>query len=212
MLGLHSLPLFVASCLLLNLTPGQDTMYIIGRSLAQGRKAGVLSMMGIMTGVLVHTLLAAFGLSAVLATSARAFAVVKYAGAFYLIWIGIGYIRNPTPGADSLEMAPEGNLRPGTIFRQGVLTNVLNPKVSLFFLSFLPQFIDPGVHFVFIPFLLLGMIFFTTGSLWCLVLVYGATWLTGRLKRRASLGGILKKATGVMFVGLGIKLAISRMH
>jgi threonine/homoserine/homoserine lactone efflux protein len=86
---------------------------------------------------------------------------------------------------------------------------VLNPKVSLFFLSFLPQFVDPGTQLVFIPFLLLGMIFFTTGSIWCLVLVYGATWVTGRLRCRASLGGIIKKATGALFVGLGIKLAIS---
>jgi threonine/homoserine/homoserine lactone efflux protein len=86
---------------------------------------------------------------------------------------------------------------------------MLNPKVSLFFLSFLPQFVDPGTQLVFFPFFLLGMIFFTTGSIWCLVLVYGATWVTGRLLRRASLGGILKKATGALFVGLGIKLAIS---
>ena len=209
MLGIHSLPLFVVSCILLNLTPGQDTMYIIGRSLAQGRKAGVLSVMGIMTGVLVHTLLAGFGLSAVLASSAIAFSVVKYAGAVYLIWIGIGYLRSPNRGADTIEMGPLKGLQPGGIFRQGVLTNVLNPKVSLFFLSFLPQFVDPGTQLVFIPFLLLGMIFFTTGSIWCLVLVYGATWVTGRLRCWDSLGGIIKKATGALFVGLGIKLAIS---
>ncbi len=208
--GIHSLPLFVVSCLLLNLTPGQDTMYIIGRSLAQGRRAGVLSVMGIMTGVLVHTMLAAFGLSAVLAASAMAFAVVKYAGAVYLIWIGIGYLRDPVRGADTHKTPPEEDLRSGAIFRQGVLTNVLNPKVSLFFLSFLPQFIDPGVQPVFIPFLLLGLIFFTTGSIWCLVLVQGATWVTAKLQRRASLGGIMKKATGALFVSLGIKLAISR--
>ena len=212
MFGIHSLPLFVVSCILLNLTPGQDTMYIIGRSLAQGRKAGVLSVMGVMTGVLVHTLLAAFGLSAVLASSAIAFSVVKYAGAAYLIWIGIGYLRSPNRGVDTIKAGSSVELQPGGIFRQGVLTNVLNPKVSLFFLSFLPQFVDPGTQFEFIPFFLLGMIFFTTGSIWCLVLVYGATWATGRLLRRASLGGILKKATGALFVGLGIKLAISRVH
>jgi len=209
MFGIHSLPLFVVSCILLNLTPGQDTMYIIGRSLAQGYNAGVLSVMSVMTGVLVHTLLAAFGLSAVLASSAIAFSVVKYAGAAYLIWIGIGYLRSPNRGADTIKAGSSVELKPGGIFRQGVLTNVLNPKVSLFFLSFLPQFVDPGTQFVFIPFLLLGMIFFTTGSIWCLVLVYGATWATGRLLRRASLGGILKKATGALFVALGIKLAIS---
>ena len=209
MFGIHSLPLFIVSCIMLNLTPGQDTMYIIGRSLTQGRKAGVLSVLGIMTGVLAHTLLAAFGLSAVLASSAIAFSVVKYAGAAYLIWIGIGYLRSRNRGGDSIEAGSLEELQPGGIFRQGVLTNVLNPKVSLFFLSFLPQFVDPGTQLVFIPFFLLGMIFFTTGSIWCLVLVYAASWMTGRLRYRDSLGRILKKTTGALFVGLGIKLAIS---
>ena len=167
-------------------------------------------MMGIMTGVLVHTLLAAFGLSAVLAASAMAFAAVKYAGAVYLIWIGIGYLRSPARSVDSLHASPESNLQSGAIFRQGVLTNVLNPKVSLFFLSFLPQFVDSSVQPVFIPFLILGLIFFVTGSIWCLVLVYGATWVTAKLQRRAALGGIMKKTTGALFIGLGIKLAISR--
>ena len=212
MIGVHSLPLFVASCILLNLTPGQDTMYIIGRSLAQGRKAGVLSVMGIMCGVLVHTLLAAFGLSAVLAASAGAFSMVKYAGAGYLIWIGIGYLRSPPGGPRTPERSAEKSLQSGAIFRQGVLTNVLNPKVSLFFLSFLPQFVDPGVQLVFIPFLLLGMIFFTTGSIWCLVLVYGATWMSGRLRQQASWAVFFKKATGALFVGLGVKLALSRVQ
>lgn len=211
MFGVHSLPVFIVSCILLNLTPGQDTMYIIGRSLAHGRRAGILSVMGIMTGVLVHTLLAAFGLSAVLAASAMAFTVVKYAGAVYLIWIGIGYLRSPGARHTTPQTSPEKNLRPATVFRQGVLTNVLNPKVSLFFLSFLPQFVDPGVQFVFAPFLLLGMIFFTTGSIWCLTLVYGATWITGRLQQQAPLGMVLKKATGALFVGLGVKLALSRV-
>jgi RhtB (resistance to homoserine/threonine) family protein len=212
MFGIHSLPLFIVSCIMLNLTPGQDTMYIIGRSLVQGRKAGVLSVMGIMTGVLVHTLLAAFGLSAVLASSAIAFSVVKYAGAAYLIWIGIGYLRSRNRVGASIEAGSFEELQPGGIFRQGVLTNVLNPKVSLFFLSFLPQFVDSGTQLVFIPFFLLGMIFFTTGSIWCLVLVYAATWMTGRLRYRDSLGRILKKTTGALFVGLGIKLAISGMR
>jgi RhtB (resistance to homoserine/threonine) family protein len=209
--GLHSLPLYVASCILLNLTPGQDTMYIVGRSLAQGRRAGVLSVMGIMTGVLVHTLLAAFGLSALLAASALAFTAVKLAGALYLVWIGIGYLRSPASEDGPLMTAQAEALQPGAVFRQGMLTNLLNPKVSLFFLSFLPQFVDPGVQWAFIPFLLLGMIFFTTGSIWCLVLVYGATWMTGRLRHRAPLSRILKKVTGALFVGLGIKLAMSRM-
>lgn len=212
MFGLHSLPLYVASCILLNVTPGQDTMYILGRTLAQGRKAGILSVMGIMTGVLGHTLLAAFGLSAVLAASAAAFSVVKFAGAAYLIWIGIGYIRGSATNNGFAGAEPEGAVQPGAVFRQGVLTNLLNPKVALFFLSFLPQFVDPGTPYVFIPFLMLGMIFFSTGSIWCLVLVQGASWATGRLGRSASAGRVLKKATGALFVGLGIRLALSKMH
>lgn len=212
MLEIHNLPLFIVSCILLNLTPGQDTMYILGRSLAQGRKAGILSVMGIMTGVLVHTLMAAFGLSAVLAASAVAFSVVKYAGAAYLIWIGVGYLRRPVNGTDFAEPEPKGQLRPGAVFRQGLLTNLLNPKVSLFFLSFLPQFVNPGAQVVFIPFLALGMIFFTTGSIWCLVLVYGTSWSIDRLRHGIFSAIVLKKAVGALFVGLGIKLALSRMH
>ena len=210
MFGIHGLALYVLSCLLLNFTPGQDTMYIVGRSLAQGRRAGILSTLGIMTGVLVHTLLAAFGLSAVLAASALAFSVVKYAGALYLVWIGIGYLRSRAAQAGPAAGGQKEDMPPGAIFRQGLLTNLLNPKVSLFFLSFLPQFVDPGVQYVFIPFLVLGLIFFTTGSLWCLVLVHGAAWATGKLRQRASLGALLQKSTGAMFIGLGIKLALSR--
>ena len=208
MLGIHSLPLFVASCILLNMTPGQDTMYIMGRSMAQGRRAGVLSVLGIMTGVLIHTLLAAFGLSAVLAASALAFTVVKVAGALYLIWIGIGFLRGS--GGDTQHQPDSADAAPGwAVFRQGVLTNVLNPKVSLFFLSFLPQFVDATAAPPFLPFLALGLIFFTTGSIWCLLLVFGATWMIRRFPQRAAWGGVLRKATGLLFVGLGLKLALS---
>ena len=159
MLGIQNLSLFVISCLLLNITPGQDTMYIVGRSIAQGRKAGVVSVFGIMSGVLMHTLLAALGLSVILATSSFAFSIVKYAGAGYLIWIGIGFIRNK---AHDTQIGINGNLEINLwkTYRQGMLTNLLNPKVALFFLSFLPQFVSPNAEFVFGSFMALGMIFF----------------------------------------------------
>lgn len=208
MLGIHDFALFLISCILLNITPGQDTMYIIGRSVAQGRRAGILSAMGIMTGVLVHTLLAALGLSVILTTSALAFAVVKFAGAAYLIWIGIGFLFGRGDGA-SLPDAPTAAVDAWRIFRQGVLTNVLNPKVALFFLSFLPQFVSPETHPVFMPFATLGLVFFTTGSIWCLFLASGASWLSARFKNRAP-GGILKRLTGALFIGLGIRLAVSQ--
>ena len=172
MLGTQNLSMFLVSCILLNHTPGQDTMFILGRSIAQGRKAGLISAMGIMSGVLIHTSLTALGLSAILATSAVAFSIVKFAGAGYLIWIGIDFLRSREYN-DKVENVEKEQLGTLTIYRQGVLTNVLNPKVSLFFLSFLPQFVDPRAGFIFTPFIVLGLIFFTTGSIWFTVLVFG---------------------------------------
>jgi threonine/homoserine/homoserine lactone efflux protein len=210
MFGIQNLSLFVISCILLNLTPGQDTLFIIGRSIAQGKKAGLLSVMGIMSGVLIHTSLAAFGLSAILATSAWAFDTIKTIGALYLIWIGIKFIKKKED-ITSADTHAGANLKPWMIYRQGVLTNVLNPKVSLFFLSFLPQFVAPQTEFIFLPFLLLGLIFFTTGSIWCLILVGGAArlrrWL---IKDRSFTGRVLNRATGILFIGLGLKLAMAQ--
>lgn len=209
MFGIQNLSLFLVSCILLNLTPGQDTIYIIGRSVAQGRKAGILSAFGIMTGVLIHTLFASLGLSVILATSSLAFSILKYAGAAYLVWIGIGFLRND--GHDErLKMIEEKRLMPWKIYRQGVLTNLLNPKVALFFLSFLPQFVDPHTEFIFAPFIMLGLLFFTTGSAWCMVLVYGSSSLTDKFRNRTTVGWVLKKLTGTLFIGLGIKLAFSQ--
>jgi len=207
MFGIHDFPLFVVSCILLNITPGQDTMYIIGRSMAQGRQAGIMSVLGIMTGVLVHTLLAALGLSVILATSSLAFTVVKIAGAAYLIWIGIGFMMSRTepPQASDAPATPPDAWK---IYKQGVLTNVLNPKVALFFLSFLPQFVLPGTQPV-LPFLVLGLAFFTTGSIWCIFLATGAAWLSDRFRRYRSAGGLLKKCTGLLFVALGVRLAFA---
>ena len=206
MLGIHDFPLFVISGILLNLTPGQDTMYILGRSAAQGRSAGIMSVLGIMTGILIHTLLAALGLSVILATSSLAFAVIKFAGAAYLIWIGIGFLRTHSGDLAHSDLMP-APVDLWKVYRQGVLTNVLNPKVALFFLSFLPQFVSVQTTMVFLPFMVLGLVFLTTCGLWCLVLVYGADWLSVHFRHRTTAGGILKKLTGMLFVGLGIRLA-----
>ncbi len=207
MLGIHDFPLFLVSGILLNLTPGQDTMYIIGRSVAQGRKAGIMSLLGIGTGVLIHTLLAALGISVILAASPLAFATIKLVGAGYLIWIGIGLLK--TDKTDKLVSfhQPTESTEALHIYWQGVLTNTLNPKVALFFLSFLPQFVSPQAQSVLLPFLVLGLVFLTTGCLWALFLVVGASWLSARFRKHAGAGGILKKLTGMLFVGLGIRLA-----
>ncbi len=154
-LGTQHLGLFIVTGLLLNMTPGQDTVYILGRTLSSGRSAGVMSVLGISAGCLIHTLLAALGLSAILAASATAFLVVKYAGAAYLIWLGarmLAEARDPSAAIRSFE--PEG---PWAIFRAGLLTNVLNPKVALFFMAFLPQFVSPHADSRVLTLLFLGL-------------------------------------------------------
>ena len=208
MFGTQHLLLFVVSGFLLNLTPGQDTLYIVGRSVAQGRRAGVLSVLGITSGCVVHTLAAAFGLSAILATSARAFLVVKFAGAGYLAYLGIHMLlEGSATGEAFTDVAPERGWR---IYRAGVLTNVLNPKVALFFMAFLPQFVDAGAPSKISAFLFLGALFMVTGTAWCFVLVWCASAMSRRFRQNPSAGVLLKRAAGAMFVGLGAKLAITR--
>lgn len=208
MFGTQNLALFVVSGILLNLTPGQDTLYIVGRSVSQGRRAGLLSVLGIVSGSVIHTVAAAFGLSAILATSANAFAVVKLVGAAYLAYLGIGMLlERATSARAAAQFAPQ----PGwAIYRAGLLTNVLNPKVALFFLAFLPQFVSPTAPSRILSFLFLGAVFIFNGTLWCLVLVWGASAMSRRLRERPSSGLLLKRAAGAIFVGLGVKLAVSR--
>lgn len=211
MFGTHDLFLFVISCLLLTITPGQDTMYILGKSISQGRRAGGVSVAGIMCGILLHTTFAALGLSVILATSSLTFNFIKYAGAAYLIWIGISMLcdRKKVEHVKALE---EKSLKFWIIYRQALLTNLLNPKVSLFFLSFLPQFVDPTYEFTFTPFILLGLILFGIGAIWCLLLVYTSSWLAVKFRSKFFFGNWLKKISGVMFIGFGVKLALAQRN
>lgn len=206
--GVQQLGVFVATGLLLNITPGQDTVYILGRTLSQGRSAGLLSALGISAGCLVHTLLAAFGLSAILATSPAAFLVVKYAGAAYLVWLGVRMFADArTPAAAAITFTPARSV---AIFREGVLTNILNPKVALFFMAFLPQFVAPGADSRMLALVFLGLVFVVNGLAWCVVLVLGATALSARLRVRPAAGAWLKRVSGIVFVGLGVRLAVTR--
>ena len=208
MFGTQNLWLFVASGILLNLTPGQDTLYILGRSIAQGRRAGVLSVLGIVTGSFVHTVAAAFGLSAILATSARAFDFVKWMGAAYLTYLGI---RMVLQRSDSTERPNDFDQEsPWAIYRAGFLTNLLNPKVALFFMAFLPQFVAPSTDSRIGAFLFLGALFMTTGTVWCLVLAWFGSAMSGRLRNNPSFATGLRRATGALFVGLGVRLAVSK--
>jgi threonine/homoserine/homoserine lactone efflux protein len=208
MLGTQNLWLFVVAGVLLNLTPGQDTFYILGRSIAQGRRAGVLSVLGITSGSLVHTLAAAFGLSAILATSAEAFLIVKMAGAAYLIYLGLRMILDRS--SDAGRPAEYRHESDWAVYRAGFFSNLLNPKVALFFIAFLPQFVAPSADFKILAFLFLGALFMTTGTLWCLALAWFGAAMSRRLRENPAAGSRLRRASGAVFVGLGLKLAISR--
>ncbi len=208
MLGIHNFGLFLVTGILLNLTPVPDTAYILGRSIAQGREAGIASALGITVGSIFHTCAAALGLSAILATSAWAFVAVKIVGGGYLIFLGI---RMLIERGSKLQL-PENFRRStsATAFRQGVLTNILNPKVALFFLAFLPQFINPASTAKVPAFLALGLTFVTTGTLWCLVLAWFASTLGERLRKNETVANLLNRAVGGLLVFLGLRLATSR--
>lgn len=207
MLGIHDYWLFVATGALLNLVPGQDTLYILGSSIAHGRRVGIASALGICAGCVVHTIAAALGLSAILATSATAFTMVKLAGAAFLIYLGM---RALFARIDALLPLPDaGDVSAGVAFRRGILTNVLNPKVALFFLALLPQFIDAGSPTKVGAFLLLGLSFIATGTAWCLFLAVAAAHIRGFFADRPRVFAQLARGSGVIFVLLGLRLAAS---
>lgn len=213
MFGIHDLWLFVLSGLLLNITPGPDTLYIVARSSTQGARAGVLAALGIGTGALVHVCAASLGLSAILAASAIGFSVVKIIGAAYLGYVGISLILSSgSARAAVAERRPPAGMR--AIFLQGFLTNVLNPKVALFFLAFVPQFIDHAAPHKALAFIVLGLVFNVNGMLWCNFLAWSAATASARFKGKGAgrLAGILNRATGGLFVALGVKLVLSKQN
>jgi len=207
MFGIHDFVLFVTTGILLNLTPGPDTLYILGRSIAHGRRAGVASALGISVGSVFHTGAAALGLSAVLATSAWAFTIVKLAGAAYLIFLGVRALLERQP-----ELSVPAHFKQrgaAAAFRQGILTNILNPKVALFFLAFLPQFIDSVAPSKTIAFVVLGLTFVTTGTTWCLILAWFSSAFSARLRESSTVTVLLNRAVGSLFVFLGLRLAVA---
>ena len=202
----HSLLLFVTAGLALNLTPGPDMLYVAARSASEGRAAGVASAFGIAAGTLVHIALVAGGLAAILAAVPVAYTVVRLAGAAYLVWLGVRALLRPSGIASARTLAPATRRE---IFRQGVVTNVLNPKVALFFLAFLPQFVDPARGSAALQVLALGLIFDTTGTLVNLAVALGASGAASRLRRSDRAARALERVTGVLFIGLGVRLALA---
>ncbi|MDE7314140.1 MAG: LysE family translocator [Mucispirillum sp.] len=192
---------FILAVIMLSLTPGADTVFILTKSITGGYRQGIASVAGIVCGLFVHTILASFGLSVILMTSALLFNIVKIAGAVYLIYLGIKALKSKS----SININKE-NVSPSffIVFRQGFFTNILNPKVALFFLALLPQFVKSNAESP-VPFLILGLTFIFIGSLWSLFLVWASARISNTL-RHSKFSYYLNKTAGVIFIVLGLNI------
>jgi len=206
MLPHQNLYLFFIASLMLNLTPGNDMLYVASRSLSQGKTAGIFSALGIFFGCFVHITAAILGLSIIVAKSAFLFEMIKYAGAAYLIYLGIRSLMSKEKFRGDLEKLPA--VDKWKLLRQGVLTNVLNPKVAVFFLSFLPQFAEPTSPLFKWQLFSLGMWFDVQGTLILIVVAILLSKSTNFIKRSPSFWNIQKRITGAILIGLGVKLAV----
>jgi threonine/homoserine/homoserine lactone efflux protein len=205
MFGIDNFFVFVTTGILLNLYPGQDTMYIMARSISQGRLAGVFAALGISTGALFHTLIGALGLSAIIMSSVHAFMLIKIAGACYLIFQALLMFKESMLVA-SAGAPVKARSRLITIFRQGALTNILNPKVALFFLALLPQFISPASSNKTLSFIILGLIFIFNSTLWCILVALFAAFFSNKLRSNRNLSRWLLRFNAGLFCYLGLKL------
>nr|WP_057924637.1 LysE family translocator [Burkholderia ambifaria] len=212
MLGITHFGFFVLAVFLLNVTPGPDTAYIVGRSVAQGRGAGLMSALGISTGCCVHALACAFGLTALLAASAAAFTVIKLVGAAYLIYLGVRMILVKQAAASAgAEAAQATAAKPlCQLFMQGFWTNVLNPKVVLFFVSFFPQFVSADSPHKALAFLALGSVFVVMSTIWTCIVAWVAGSVTQRFSGKPGVKKWLDRTVGSAFVGLGLRLAAAQ--
>lgn len=211
--GVENLGLFIAAGILLNLTPGPDVLYIVTHALRRGARAGMVAALGITAGCFVHIAAAALGVSALMAASSTAFTVLKWAGAAYLVYVGVRLLTSkPTEfainsGAVDARLIRARGLK--GIFFQGFWTNVLNPKVALFFLAFVPQFITPGVENKAVVFLLLGLLFNLNGLWVNLGWALAAAWLAQRVNAVQRGMHWLDRVAGALFITFGLKLALS---
>jgi threonine/homoserine/homoserine lactone efflux protein len=197
--------LFLVASALLTIAPGPDIVYVLTRGISQGPRAGVAAALGFATGCIFHTVLAAVGIAALIRSSQVAFDVVRYAGAAYLVWIGVQALRHRSSFA--IERASDTRAL-GAIYRQSVIGNILNPKVTLFFLAFLPQFVDTQAGHVGWQMALLGAIFMIQT-----VVIFGAValfsgWLGAWIRRKPAIGQRLNVFAGVTFIALGIRVAL----
>jgi threonine/homoserine/homoserine lactone efflux protein len=202
----HTILLFAAACVLLAVVPGPDMAFIVTRSVAQGRRAGVMAVFGISFGSVIHLAAVLLGLSAILLASTTAFNVVKMLGAAYLIYIGVNalFSRKAAVSLGTSEL-PSSSLR--NVFWQGFISDVLNPKVAIFYIAFLPQFVDVGLGHQTIQLIVLGAIENVITTLINLTFVIAAATLTKKLRHDENVALLLQRAMGLFFVALGARLA-----
>lgn len=214
MLGTQDLVQFIIAGILLNIAPGPDSILIMTRSATQGWRAGSAAALGIGAGTLVHIMAAALGLSALLATSATAFTIVKLAGAAYLLYVGISMLLSKAKSAEQAQagITSQPLLSHRKIFMQGFLTNVLNPKVAIFFLAFVPQFIAADASNKPLALIVLGCIFNFNGMIWCHLLAVSTAFARQRMRVNQAVTLWLNRFIGLMFVSFGIKLALSNKN
>ena len=208
MFGTENLLLFIVSGLLLNITPGADILYIVGRSNTQGFRGGSVAALGIGAGCLVHVVAATIGISAIITASAAAFIIVKCIGAAYLVYVGITMFRTHKETDRKIQSISARKL--STIFWQGFLTNVLNPKVALFFLAFLPQFVAPDAENKSGALLFLGILFDCNGTLWNLFIAWASSSIASQLRQTKAITKWLNRTIGALFLYFGAKLAIGQ--
>ncbi|NEI69856.1 LysE family transporter [Rhizobium lusitanum] len=198
---------FLSAAILLNLSPGPDIAFILGHTIRSGMRSGFAALFGIWSGACLHVLMAAAGLSAILAASALAFSTVKWIGAAYLIWLGIQALRSKGEGAWIKETGKA--LSRARIYRQGIMVSLLNPKVAIFFLAFLPQFVVEGAGPVWAQLLLHGSLIIVVAAFIEPPLILLGGRLSEALRRNRSFGLWLDRGLGTLFVALGVRLAIS---
>jgi threonine/homoserine/homoserine lactone efflux protein len=204
LIDLNLFLLFMAGALALNVTPGPDMTFVLAQSAHRGTRAGVAAALGIGTGTLFHMTLAAFGLAALFAAFPLAFDVVRYIGAAYLVWIAIGMVRHP-PHLN------EGDDKPSVsaAFKQGILTNILNPKVAIFFIAFLPQFVTKDAGPAWIQVLILGICFDIGGTMVNCIVAFGSGKLSARLRQNPFIGKVLGWISASVMLGLAVRLAVT---
>lgn len=203
--------LFLSAAIAINITPGPDMIYILSRTIAQGRKIGIASSFGVCSGALVHIFAAAFGLSAILLTSAIAFVVVKYLGAAYLIYLGLQALRSKGVSFD-IPVEKQVQSTFWKAFRQGALIDILNPKVAIFFMAFLPQFVRPELGHASAQILILGFLVNLVGVVIESFLVLTAAQTTNFFRNNSQFSILLDRVLGSMLIGLGIRLALFENH